>query len=428
MNRKTGHRKLLENAKVRRWYENLQARSLITAAVYLNNLGLWLEYLGKDPDSLIELVNNDFEEFKGQVADQIRKLEREGKAGASISISIKPVLSFLKFYNVVVRLGINIKNETRHLNAEKEIIPEKYQLRSVLLAAQKRERVAISLMAFSGLRPEVLGNYNGTDGLRLSDLPELHWNGDIEIKAPIKIEVRAELSKARFPFFTFLGEEGCNYLMDYLKDRKNNGETLIPDSPLILPEQSMSRRESPNDFLTTMLLSRRVKRVIRKAEFEWRPYLFRAYFSTSLDIAESKGLISHPWRMFLMGHKGDMESVYSTNKRLLPGMIEDMRNAYAKCLPFLETESRISQSVEDLERSFTARALKLFGFSDSEVKQMENLSDDELQKRIQEHRGMSLNNNHRQRVIGVGEVEKYITDGWEFVNVLPGDKAIIKLP
>lgn len=418
------HEKLLENVRVRRWYENLQARSSITAGVYLGSLGLWLEYLNRDPDTLIEFVNNDFEEFKGQVADQIRKLEREGKHGSSISVSVKPMISYLKFHNIVVRLNINIKNENRNLNAEKEIIPEKYQLRSAILMAQKRERVAIALMAFGGLRPEVLGNDDGTDGLRLSDLPELHWNGDIEIKSPTKVEVRAELSKTRQPYFTFLGQEGCDYLLDYLKDRKNNGEVLTPDSPVILSEQSKSRRESPNAFLRTMLLSRRIKRAIRKAEFDWRPYIFRAYFGTNLDSAESKGLISHPQRQFIMGHKGDIEEAYT--KRRSEVKIEEIRNAYTRCLQFLETESKIN--VENLERGFMSKALKLLGYQDNEIKDMINLSDDELLKRVREHKDMSMNNGHKQRVIALGEVENFITEGWEFVNVLPGDKAIIKTP
>jgi hypothetical protein len=68
------------------------------------------------------------------------------------------------------------------------------------------------------------------------------------------------------------------------------------------------------------------------------------------------------------------------------------------------------------------------GFSDSEIKEMADLSDDELQKRIQEKRGMQLNNGHKQRVISLGEVERFLSDGWEYVNSLPGDKAIIKIP
>jgi hypothetical protein len=428
MHPKTRHTKLLENTKIRRWYENIEVRSTVTAGVYLRNLGLWLEYLKIDPDTLIELAKDNFEEFKGRVADQIRKMEREGIQGASISTNIKPMISFLKFYNVVVKLNLNIKNENRNLNAEKEVVPEKYQLRAVLLKASKRERVAISLMAFSGLRPISLGNELGIDGLRLGDIPDLTGNGDIDfIKIPARINIRAELSKTRLPYFTFLGQEGCQYILDYLRDRKNKGEVLNVNSPVILPINEKSMREDPSEFLRTNLIERRIKKAITKAEFNWRPYIFRAYFGTNLDTAEAKGLISHPQRQFIMGHKGDIEETYT--KRGSDVKMEEIRSAYAKCLPFLETENKTAQvQIQDLEKTFTEKFLKLLGFSDTEIKDMADLDDVELQKRINERRGMSLNSGHKQKVISMGDVEKFIIEGWEYVNSLPGDKAIIKLP
>ena len=57
----------------------------------------------------------------------------------------------------------------------------------------------------------------------------------------------------------------------------------------------MSRKELKNKFAMTVFVSRWLKKAILAAGFEWRPYIFRAYFATALDTAESKGLISHPW-------------------------------------------------------------------------------------------------------------------------------------
>ncbi|MFN4337240.1 MAG: hypothetical protein ACK4FV_06660 [Candidatus Nitrosocaldus sp.] len=53
-----------------------------------------------------------------------------------------------------------------------ERVPSKDELTRILRMATPRARVAIALMAYSGLRPESIGNYDGTDGLRLSDMPE----------------------------------------------------------------------------------------------------------------------------------------------------------------------------------------------------------------------------------------------------------------
>ncbi|WP_287954474.1 hypothetical protein [Acidiplasma sp.] len=49
----------------------------------------------------------------------------------------------------------------------------------ILRKGTSRGRVIIALMAFSGLRPESLGNYEGMDGLRLGDLKELKLSDEI---------------------------------------------------------------------------------------------------------------------------------------------------------------------------------------------------------------------------------------------------------
>jgi hypothetical protein len=55
-------------------------------------------------------------------------------------------------------------------------------------------------MAFSGLRPQVLGNYDGSDGLRLSDLLEAKIDNEKKLieftQIPTLIRVRKPLSKA----------------------------------------------------------------------------------------------------------------------------------------------------------------------------------------------------------------------------------------
>ena len=65
-------------------------------------------------------------------------------------------------------------------------------------------------------------------------------------------------------------------------------------------------------------MTRDIREAVNASGLKIRPYVLRGYFATGLDIAESKYLISHPWRMFFMGHKGDIEGRYSTNKRLPP--------------------------------------------------------------------------------------------------------------
>ncbi len=89
-------------------------------------------------------------------------------------------------------------------------------------------------------------------------------------------------------------------------------------------------RNSARGFLPTQRLSRLVRDTFRP-RFQWRPYVLRPYFDTQLLIAESKGKMAHDFRVFFMGHKGTMESRYTTNKGVLPEVLTaEMREAFAR--------------------------------------------------------------------------------------------------
>ncbi|EQB70171.1 MAG: integrase/recombinase [Ferroplasma sp. Type II] len=108
---------------------------------------------------------------------------------------------------------------------------------------------------------------------------------------------------------------------------------------------------------------------IEQVGLKMRLYVLRAYFSTVLDIAESKGLISHPWRQFIMCHKSDIEAKYSTNKRLLPDIIKEMIESYNKSTKFLET--RISDVSEENARLYLQQQLfSAVGYRQDEINKM----------------------------------------------------------
>ena len=71
-------------------------------------------------------------------------------------------------------------------------------------------------------------------------------------------------------------------------------------------------------FIRSVNISDAIRAALRKAGFPWRPYVLRSYFDTQLMLAESKGLIIRGYRQFFMGHKGDIENTYTTNKCRLP--------------------------------------------------------------------------------------------------------------
>ncbi len=428
MTMQSKYQELLLDEDVRRWYENLRAKSVLTATVALRNLGHYCELVGTTPKGILNKARENEKEFRYEFQDFVRKLEREGKAGSYIARFKKVILSWLKFNDIRLQLTVNISGENETPTIANERVPSKEELARILRKATSRGRVAIAIMAFSGLRPESLGDYEGTDGLRLGDIKDLRISDEIQFdKTPSMVMVKNKLSKARHQYFSFIGEEGTTYIKEYLEERRKQGEELTYDSPLL---QFDVRGVKKNNFLRTTLVTRDIREAIEQAGLKMRPYVLRAYFSTALDIAESKGLISHPWRQFIMGHKGDIEARYSTNKRLSPDMIEEMRQSYQKCLKYMET--RMSDVSEDNAKLYLQQQLlSAVGYRQDEIDKMDiaNINTDDFQKLLRDKvAGAMISNGSKQKLVPMNEIEKLLGEGYEFQAVLPNGKAIMKLP
>jgi hypothetical protein len=415
---------LLEDVDVKRWYENVARGSKVTADVYLRRLGSACKCLNIKPRDFLSMSKKSLGML---LADFVSKLEREGKAGSYIKSCIKAIKSWLSFNMIEAKVKIKIKNADDTPTLRDERVPTQEELRKIFMCADLRARCACVLLAHSGLRIETLGNYEGTDGLRVRDFPEMKIeNGKVIFdKMPTMVVVRRELSKSRHQYFTFLSEEGCEYLKDYLESRMKKGEKLTLDSPILRP------KFAPKPFIRSTNIGDMVRVAIRKAGFKWRPYVLRAFFDTQLMLAESKGLVLRDYRQFWMGHKGDIENRYTTNKGRLPeSVVEDMREAYKKSQKYLRTMKVEETSEEELRQAFRKQLLLVAGFKRDEVDRMDlsAMSDEELQTIIRQRLLGEKANDCKQKVIPISEVEKFLEQGWEYVAVLPGNKVIIKIP
>ncbi|MEM3101725.1 MAG: hypothetical protein QXT99_10295 [Candidatus Nitrosotenuis sp.] len=172
------------------------------------------------------------------------------------------------------------------------------------------------------------------------DLPEIQIDNKNKTvrfsKVPAIINVRAELSKNRLPYFTFIIEEGCNLIKDYLEFRMHQNEAITEDSKLI---------QTPSKFTSFTKIRKNlgnsVKRAFNRARFDQRPYVLRSYFSTILDNAN----IQHNRQKFYAGHKGDVQMTYTLRKQLSEDMIEEMRQQFKELVePRLLTEGSNERS------------------------------------------------------------------------------------
>jgi hypothetical protein len=342
----------------------------------------------------------------------------------------------MRYNDVTLTRRIKISNPNATPTIETEQIPSQEELSRIFRTSPPRVRVAEALMAFADLRPMSIGNYNGSDGLMLRDLPELRIeNGQVIFeRTPTRIVVRSTLSKTGRKYFTFLSSEGCTYLKEYLEERLRSGEKLNPKSPLIGHERI---RATTKPFMLTRKITHHIRMSMRKAGVYKRPYVLRCYAETQLIIAESKGKISHPYLQFIAGHVGDIESRYSTNKGMLPeDMIEDMRKCYENCEPYFSTTfQQIDQS--SVVKQAKIEALKsiaksLLGIDLMEVK---IAKENELGKELTFEEEIEIFENEMKRfrektnpqiMVKEEELETYLQDGWQFVSALPSKKILIR--
>ncbi|MGI0070415.1 MAG: hypothetical protein ACREAN_09215 [Nitrosopumilaceae archaeon] len=339
----TKKERLLANPDVRRWYKNVARGSPNSAEINLRRLSKFCEDHQVTPMQLAELGMKDIREITDLLQDHISWMESRGNAPQYIKGTITAVKSWLHHFDVFIKRRIKIANVDSTPTLEKERVPEGNELAELFSRASLRAGAIMSLIGKAGLRPEVLGNYNATDGLMIKDLSDLVIKESLATFAnkPPRIVVRRTLSKADHEYYTFLTDFGVQRLLAYLNDRLVSGETLTPESPVIAPFAKYVRNRGENKerrFVETITVRKEIHKAMRP-RFSWRPYVLRAFFDTQLLIAESRGKIAHDFRVFFMGHKGSMEAKYTTNKGILPDLlISEMRDAFSRSEEFLDLE------------------------------------------------------------------------------------------
>ena len=443
------HEDLRQNESVMRWYHNLQQGALVTGDVYLRTLGLYCKKCNTDPGRILKDAESG--SLKNQFMDFVLKQGNEGKAGSYVIRFKKVITSWVAFNGLDANLkGIKVRGSNISPTLIDERPLSKQEIDAIIRNATTRGRAIIGLLAFSGLRPESLGNYDGSDALRIKDIEGIKVGPDgIEFDVlPAVLRIRqseVQLSKKGHSYFTFIPSQGAKYLKDYLDARIRSGEKVTTDSPLITTDTRGSNKLR-SGILGTQFILRDVRDALRasglkpsqgstdKATSYVRPYSLRVYWASCMDVAEAKGLVSHNWREFWMGHTGDISARYSTNKVLPKDIIDMMRECYKKCQKYLTTE--VPETSEDDMVLFVRRSmLAMAGFSQDEISTMDlsSMTDEEINNRIREKMVGAVNkklvgNASGQAVVKIGEIEKYISDGFVFVSNLGNGKAIMKVP
>jgi hypothetical protein len=356
------HIKLTEDPDVKRWYGSFDSQK--TAKDRLRQLGLFCERMETTPKGYVRLSAKVYTDM---LQDYCVKWP-----GGTVK---KAVVSWLTHWGKTLQRKVKVKI----VNHRDQHVPPREDIRKVLDAGNVRARAAIAVMAFSGQRPEVLAsgenkNPDGTpapDGLRLGDIVDLEiadgGKGFRFTKVPARFNVRAVLSKASRPgnpkpYFSFLGRQAIGLLTTYWNLRMQQGETLTPTSLVIGRTRAITQKGdnggkvvvviSKGDLpLSSGKFSEIIRPVMRLVGIAEAPYIWRSFFSTFAEMCRD---LPKDYREFCMGHGlNDISKVYSLNKGLPPEKVEDIRQAFAKAMPFVETtEPDTTVRVADLEKKY----------------------------------------------------------------------------
>ncbi len=156
----------MDDPVIRRWYDNLARGSRITADVYLRRVGSLCAARGT---SFCELARMSEQDATNLLMDVVTEMEGRGHAGSYIESVVKALKSWLLHNRVDVRAYIKITSLGDFPTLIDEQVPVAEQLSKFFRACSLDARVAASLMAFSGVRPQAIGHYKGDNGLKISD-------------------------------------------------------------------------------------------------------------------------------------------------------------------------------------------------------------------------------------------------------------------
>jgi hypothetical protein len=434
---KYNYKSLLEkDLNFQSWYDNIKNSSPSSADAKLRRIGYVCRVFNLTTQQIAKM--NSQQGFS-LIVKVIKKLDSEGKTGEYMKDYSKALKSWLGHNGTQITQKIGIPKTDVATKASEEQSPTPDQFGQVLDQANIKQKVDCTLVGFAGLRIETLGDYLGDDGLKVRDLPEIKINSKkktVEFESiPTLVVVRKNLSKAGHQYFTFMQNQGCQYLKALLEIRMRAKETMTSESPIVVSLRYHDAMK--NEHIRTSNVSDSIREPIRKAGFDWRPYILRSYFDTRMMMAEADGYIIKDWRQFWMGHKGDIEHTYTLNKGRLPrDLIEQMRKAFEKAsTKYLATSmNRDAELTEDkITAQWHRQLLELAGLPLEEIDKLGDLGKftsaeigDLLSDKTK--KSLGLNGATTQKVVPLNEVEKYIVEGWEYVRDLPPNKAIIRLP
>lgn len=272
-----------------------------TLKEYIYHVYRFSIYVNATPDQMIQnCLDADGDPNPKAVAkynrlldDYVGELQANELAPGTVNGYVKGIKALFRCNGLRLEAPYGLSN--RVVNKDRSPSPE--ELTKLLDVANIREKVIETMLATGGFR-------EGT----LSKLNYSHVKQDLEAGiVPLHVHVEAEITKGKYNYDTFLGQEAVDYLKIYLQMRRQGTEKIPPenitdDSPLIKSEISrIPKHITPTaiyDVIHNLYVKAGIalKKVGRR--YNLRGHSIRKFFRTQLA---SLG-VQADYIEYMMGH------------------------------------------------------------------------------------------------------------------------------
>ncbi|MGA9838888.1 MAG: hypothetical protein WBF81_02555 [Thermoplasmata archaeon] len=431
------HTRFKSIPEVRTWASELSLRSKLTSESRVRTLGRFCADSGLGPLELARRATADPAAFRALLSEYAAAQKNRHRTAIYIRKVFDVLRAWLEYRGVAFtgfpKLGARTGETLEH-----EAVPTPDDLRRLLGALSPRGRLCALLMAHAGLRPGVLGNVDGTDGLRLGDIPELDLAKLEFSRIPFLIKVGSARSKNEKSYLTFGGIELAEAILGEIQRRRSAGGNIGLNSPVVASlgagvGKAGSASKGPGDFVCAKSITfdlRKAIRSVRPGGQTFRPYALRAYFSSQLFAAEARGFMIRDAREAMLGHDLGVSGRYNLSKKLNPTLLEELRSLYERAYPYLSTTAPPTTSNEEVFRLILT---EVFNYDAADVANAGPLTPDRVRELVDARRKSEPESETgaapgSQKVVEVSAVESYISMGWRFVAPLNGSKAILEAP
>lgn len=369
-----------------------------TEREYSRALYTYCEWIGKTPDQLITERKNELkdEDTKKNTENKVREfclMLTNTRDITRTTIATKYHAPLKSFYNYN-DLPLKLKTPKHTMHRREPHTTE--EIKVLMQIANVRERAIITVLKDSGISRQ--------------DVVKLTY-GDIKTEFETEkqfIHLKVVRQKESLEYDTFIGKNAVECLKAYLNKRKNLGEQITDDSPLIASLQGTSI--SPEGLSLIFI------RLGKEVGFKTSPHRFRKFFESHLGLTVPTMLVRY-W----MGHSLGVEGHY-----FLPP-IQKQKEKYIESYHEIdvfkkevsEREMRINAMLDNA-RLMGWTEEKLFAFEDFMRKPTLRTKTIPLENMVKEFLKLYNETQDCQKMINPKELEAYLKNGWHFIAQVNG--------